>query len=110
VTRHFAQRKPIADAPAEETRASEKTRGESVSTSPEIARARDPEGQSRGNHEPVDADEATLEAKMIAADLAGRTTLARAYERQLEKLRAGKAVATVVPIESAKRARARASR
>jgi hypothetical protein len=106
----LAQRKPIPTATHEERRAIEKTRGESVPTSPEIARAGDREGQSRGNHEPLDADEATLEAKMIAADLAGRTTLARAYERQLETLRARKGVATVVPIEEAKRARARTSR
>jgi hypothetical protein len=48
----------------------------------------------------IDADEEALESKMIEHDLAGRTTLARGYERALEKLRAAKAAGNVVSMRA----------
>ena len=52
----------------------------------------------------IDADEAELERKMLAAADAGRETLSRAYERRLEALRAGKAADNVVAFPKARRA------
>jgi hypothetical protein len=50
----------------------------------------------------IDADEEALEVKMIAADLAGNTTLAKACARRLERLRAGKTAGNVRSIDSAR--------
>ncbi len=58
-----------------------------------------PGGLGTGLGTAIPADEATLEAKMIAADLGGRETLARAYERQLERLRAMKAAGNVASLD-----------
>jgi hypothetical protein len=45
---------------------------------------------------PIDADEADLEERMIAADLAGHETRANAYQRKLERLREAKARGLIV--------------
>jgi hypothetical protein len=54
------------------------------------------ESSTRTGGVALDADEADLEARLVAAELAGRTTLALALERRLERLRAQKAAGNVV--------------
>jgi hypothetical protein len=53
----------------------------------------------------IDADEEVLEAKMLAADLEGNRTLVGAYQRRLERLRAGKAAGNVVDLAAERRRR-----